>query len=67
MDISPEPSLEPLVEEGSPVPLECIKRPYQPNVLQRKRKHGFMKRISTVAGQRIINRRRARGRKFISA
>ncbi|AUN30251.1 50S ribosomal protein L34 [alpha proteobacterium AAP38] len=44
-----------------------MKRPFQPSKIVRARRHGFRARMATVAGRNIINKRRAQGRKKLSA
>ena len=39
-----------------------IKRTFQPSILRRKRKHGFLQRHKTVGGRRVLKRRKLKGR-----
>ncbi|MCA9368704.1 MAG: 50S ribosomal protein L34 [Pseudomonadales bacterium] len=42
------------------------KRTWNPKKKKRMRKHGFLKRLSTMAGKALLKRRRSKGRKVLT-
>lgn len=57
----PPSDLDAWLEEQ--VILEMQKRTYQPSTTRRRRRHGFLNRLRSTTGSKILQRRRAKNRK----
>lgn len=57
------------MEEGDELNFgsDSIGNTYQPSVKRRKRRYGYLHRLRSTLGRKIVNRRRSKGRRDIAA
>ena len=51
---------------GTQIRFKSYGREYQPSNIVRKRRHGFLARLRSKNGRKILKRRRMKGRKYLS-
>jgi large subunit ribosomal protein L34 len=62
-NIDSDHSLSDMLDQG----VWYQKRTFQPSLIRRKRKHGFLKRVRTSSGRKVLNARRRKGRRSLCA